>query len=287
LWLKENLINIGVQSLPHNWQQVCFLDSDVHFVRPNWVGECIHKLQHYSFLQMFSQARDLGPNYEMLPEDYPHANGVSFVKSWQDGDLAENLTKGWKPKTIVTRSQILADLQKAQADLSQLALDFAQLEKDIEGYDTRRVFPGLAWATTRKAWDDVGGLPDFAIWGGADWSMAHALIGRREGMMHNGLHDNYKSMMNAWADRADTHIRRNVGIMEGTVFHNWHGKKTVRGYGDKHRILAKLHFDPIKHLKKDAAGLYQLHDDGTDTFYKLRDSFREVAHDRNEDSSDI
>ena len=34
---------------------------------------------------MFSHARDLGPNYEMLPEDYPHANGSGFVHAWQTG----------------------------------------------------------------------------------------------------------------------------------------------------------------------------------------------------------
>lgn len=287
LWLKENLINIGAQNLPHDWMQLCFLDGDVHFVRPNWVGECIHKLQHYSFLQMFSQARDLGPNYEMLPEDYPHANGVSFTKSWQDGDLEQNLTKGWKSNPC--REKILSDLKKVNADVTQLQKDLAQLEKDLECeyYGARRVFPGLAWATTRKAWDDVGGLPDFAIWGGSDWSMAHALVGRRQGMMHTGLHPNYKAMMNAWADRADKHIRRNVGVMEGTIFHNWHGKKTVRGYGDKHRILARLQFDPIQHLKRDAAGLWQLHDDGSDAYVQLRDNFRKIAHERNEDSIDI
>src|SRR6266404_6108120 len=79
LWLKENLVNLAVSRLPYDWQQVCWLDSDVHFVRPNWVGECIHKLQHYAFLQMFSHARDVGPDYEVMPEDYPHADGVGFV----------------------------------------------------------------------------------------------------------------------------------------------------------------------------------------------------------------
>jgi hypothetical protein len=300
LWMKEPAINIGVQYITHtdyHWQQVGWLDSDVHFIRPNWVGEAIHKLQHgmssdIAFLQMFTQARDLGPNYEMLPEDYPHANGVSFVKSWQDGDLDENLTRGWRPKEALaeaSRQQILADLAKVQGDVNQLSIDLVKLEKDIESnyYGARRVFPGLAWACTRKAWDAVGGLPDFAIWGGADWAMAHALIGRRRGMMHSGLHDNYKAMMNAWADNADRHVRQNVMTMDGAIFHNWHGKKTVRGYGDKHRILAKLQFDPIRHLKRDGNGLPQLHDDGSETFTQLRDSFRKIAHERNEDSIDI
>ena len=90
LWLKEPAINIGVQNLPYDWQQVAWLDADVHFGRPNWMGEAIHRLQHgttsdRAFLQMFSQARDFGPNYEMLDEDYPHASGIGFVHAWRSG----------------------------------------------------------------------------------------------------------------------------------------------------------------------------------------------------------
>lgn len=294
LWLKECLINHGVQHLPWDWQQVAWLDSDIHFVRPNWVGECIQKLQHYDFIQPFSQARDLGPNYEMLPENYPHANGVSFVQSWKDGDLAENLSfKKPVTQTVTAVPQtILADLAALGADAKKIAADVAKITRDIEdpyygGEGPRRVFPGLVWAATRKAWNDVGGLIDFAIWGGADWAMAHALVGRRQGMMHSGLHPNYKAMTTEWADRADKHIRHNVGVMDGAIFHSWHGKKTSRGYGEKHRILARVGFDPIRHLKRDSQGLYQLHDDGSATFTELRDEMRRIAHERNEDSTDI
>jgi hypothetical protein len=261
LWLKENLINVAVSRLPHDWEQLCWLDSDVHFVRPNWVGECIHKLQHFAFLQMFSQARDLAPNSEMMPEDYPHANGVSFLKSWREGTIEEDLAGGAKNKK--------------------------KLSEDEGGYYGRRVFPGLAWAATRKAFDSVGGLIDFAIWGGADWHMAHALIDKTDSMMHTKLHPNYQGMVRAWHEKCQKHIRQNVGVMEGAIFHAWHGKKTVRGYGDKHRILANLGFDPVRHLKRDYQGLWQLHDDGTPAFIGLRDSMRRIAHERNEDSIDV
>lgn len=283
LWLKENSINVGIQALPDDWKQVCWLDSDVHFIRPNWVGECIHKLQHYSFLQMFSQARDLGPNYEMLPETYPHANGVSFVQSWKDGDLEVNLTQGWK--------KVKQDLASLKKDLTQVETDLQILVNDIDEYynpqGPRRVFPGLAWAATRDAYDKMGGLIDFAIWGGGDWHMAHALVNRTDGMMHTALHRNYKQMVSEWHQRAEKEIRRNVGTMEGAIFHSWHGKKTSRGYGEKHRILARLGFNPLRHLKRDFQGLWQLHDDGSEEFIGLRDSFREIAKERNEDSIDI
>lgn len=277
LWLKENLINIGAQHAPYGWQQLAWLDCDVHFVRPNWVGETIHKLQHYEFLQMFSQARDLAPNYEMLPEDYPHANGVGFVHAWSQGRLKTTLSP-----------EIEADLKTLGGDIKRLAEDFTRLQSDIhKPYPPDRVFPGLAWACTRKAWDNVGGLFDTAIWGGGDWHMSHALIEKTEGMMRNDLHRNYKKMVNQWYERCRTHVRRNVGVMAGTVFHNWHGKKTGRGYNTKHAILAQFGFDPLRHLKRDASGLWQLHDDRSTAFVKIRDMMRVVAAERNEDSIDV
>jgi hypothetical protein len=252
LWLKENLINVAAEQLPWDWQQICWLDSDVHFLRPNWVGETIHKLQHYSFLQMFSHARDLGPNYEMLPENYPHADGQGYVTAFNNGTLEKSSSN----------------------------------ETDPYPYPPR-VWPGLAWAATRKAWDDVGGLLDFAVWGGGDWHMAHALVGKSDGMMRKDLHGDYKKMVMQWYQRSKFHIRKNVGVMEGSIVHHWHGRKAERGYNTKHALLAKSKFSPLRHLKRDYQGLYQLHDDRTDSFVNLRDQMRVIAKERNEDSIDI
>ena len=51
-------------------------------------------------------------------------------------------------------------------------------------------------------------------------------------------------------------------------------------------VLAEIGFDPLRHLKKDASGLWQLHDDGSESFVQLRDKMRMIARDRNEDSTD-
>jgi len=272
LWLKENAINVAASRLPYDWQQMCWLDSDVHFLRPNWVGECIHKLQHFGFLQMFSHARDLGPNYEMLSQDYPHSDGSSFVQAWKDGRLDPLVRE---------------DLDEVKRDLKKLKKSVAKLEQDLlKSYYPSRIWPGLAWACTRWAWESVGGLIDFAIWGGGDWHMSHALIEKEEGMMLPGLHRNYRKLVDQWAWRCKTEIRKNVGVMEGSITHHWHGRKVERGYNAKHLLLARLGFDPPRHLKKDHQGLYQLHDDGSDTYTKMRDSMRVIAKERNEDSID-
>jgi hypothetical protein len=258
LWLKENLINVGAAHLPYDWQQLCWLDSDVQFARPNWVGETIHKLQHYAFLQMFSHARDLGPNYEMMPHDYPHADGTGFVHAWKQGKL--------EGKNVVSGAYYYDGKSYAPG--------------------VPRVWPGLAWAATRKAWDDVGGLLDVAIWGGGDHHMSWALIERPEKMMRNDLHHDYQKVVKQWYWRCHTHIRKNVGVMEGTILHNWHGRKTDRGYNAKHSLLAAVGFDPLRHLKKDSQGLWQLHDDRSSAFVSLRDLMRKIARERDEDSND-
>lgn len=281
LWLKENAINVGGQHLTlryPEWQQVAWIDSDVMFVRPNWVGECIHKLQHgtqsdIAFIQMFSQARDVGPNYELLHHDYPHASGVGFAHAWKQGMLQTTISP-----------EIAKDMKDLGQDISVLSTDFHTLETDLNPNPyPGRVFPGLAWGCTRRAWDATGGLLEEAIWGGGDWHMSHALIEKTEGMMRNDLHRNYKKIVNQWYQRCRTQVRRNVLVMDGTVLHNWHGKKVGRGYNSKHALLAQFGFDPLRHLKKDASGLWQLNDDRSTSYVQIRDMLRRIAVERNED----
>src|SRR4051812_42892051 len=45
IWLKENLINIAIHRLsthidPH-WKYVAWVDADITFARPDWVGETL------------------------------------------------------------------------------------------------------------------------------------------------------------------------------------------------------------------------------------------------------
>src|SRR3984885_10870469 len=66
VWHKENLINVGVSRLPDGWKYVAWIDADVQFARPDIVAETIHQLQHFSVVQMFAHATDLGPQHQPL-----------------------------------------------------------------------------------------------------------------------------------------------------------------------------------------------------------------------------
>jgi hypothetical protein len=61
LWVKENLINLGVRHLlPRDWKYVAWVDADVFFRDPNWAQETLHQLQHYDAVQPWQQCADLG-----------------------------------------------------------------------------------------------------------------------------------------------------------------------------------------------------------------------------------
>lgn len=80
LWHKERMTNLGIQRLPPDWKYVAWVDADITFARPDWVHETVQLLQHYPVIQMFSQAIDLTPNYEVLKIHtgmiYAHYEGI-------------------------------------------------------------------------------------------------------------------------------------------------------------------------------------------------------------------
>jgi hypothetical protein len=79
LWTKENLLNIGIASLPQDWKYVAWVDADVTFRRRDWATETLHALQLHDIVQPWTDCYDLGPNGEHL------AVHRSFCRIWQDG----------------------------------------------------------------------------------------------------------------------------------------------------------------------------------------------------------
>ena len=87
IWLKENLINIGVKNLfPRDWKYMAWVDCDVSFRNPDWAQATLHQLQHYNILQPWSDLVDL---------DY-HGGIFGHFKSF--GYLCANGKKKWHGK---------------------------------------------------------------------------------------------------------------------------------------------------------------------------------------------
>jgi hypothetical protein len=76
VWVKENMINLALQRLPADAQYVAWVDADVWFTNPDWVGETLHELQSYKVVQMFTHATDLGPTHE------PILQHTGYIYQW-------------------------------------------------------------------------------------------------------------------------------------------------------------------------------------------------------------
>lgn len=66
LWVKENLINIGINSLPSDAKYVAWIDADVEFENPNWVVQTIEALKDKDIVQLFKTCSDMGPDKKTI-----------------------------------------------------------------------------------------------------------------------------------------------------------------------------------------------------------------------------
>ena len=87
VWIKENLINMAVKSLPRYWKYMAWIDADLEFLNTNWVEGTIKELQDADVVQMWRTAVNLGPHEEALKIDKSFA--YMFVGSgtkWSPSD---------------------------------------------------------------------------------------------------------------------------------------------------------------------------------------------------------
>jgi hypothetical protein len=257
IWLKENALNIGIQHIPTDWKYVAWIDPDITFGRHDWVGECLQQLQHFHVLQMFSEAQDLSYKHETL-KTYK-----SFMYCYSQNRTAIPVGINGHP------IKMPPGVQEG---------DYALPSKEGVSY----WHPGFAWAARRQAINDLGGLIDWGILGGGDTFMAYALIGMLNSRtMPRSLGATGVRWLQEWQARAERYVRRNVGHMDGTILHHWHGNRNVRGYKDRGQILVGAHFNPDLDIKRDWQGLYQL----TDRCGQLRDDARDYFRRRDEDAT--
>lgn len=79
IWLKENLINIGIQHLPKDWKYVAWIDADLGFLNNYWVEDTIQALNEYDIVQLFHTCANLGPEGEIMKVD--KSFGYMYLKS--------------------------------------------------------------------------------------------------------------------------------------------------------------------------------------------------------------
>ena len=130
--------------------------------------------------------------------------------------------------------------------------------------------PGYAWACTRSAWKQMGGLIDWAILGSADRHMALAWIGKSEESRPGNASENYKKMVYEF-EQGCKGFR--LGNIDGTILHEWHGSLQNRKYKERWSILTDNYFDPVDDIGLTKDGVMQLTSKGRRLEKDLKDYF--------------
>lgn len=160
--------------------------------------------------------------------------------------------------------------------------------------------PGFGWGYTRRAWNDLGGLFDYAILGSGDDHMMKALLGKAPADSLPGqIHPHYRQLVAAWANHGQHSIKGDIGFLPATIKHYYHGSKADRKYWSRWTILMgcervdcrgekcpdkvrhRPKFDPLVDIKRDWQGLWQL----TDRHPHIRDGIRKYMRQRQEDAN--
>lgn len=246
VWVKECLIRIGVSRTTSPF--VCWTDADIHYADRDWAAKTVHALQHYKFVQPWSTSVYLDSAGRAMTRHH------SFCYDW-----VNQMSGIYKPKR--------------------------------EGYMIGPDFnwhPGLSWAARREVIDQLGGLIEFDILGSADLIMTQCLIERWPdpvdmwgGPKPEHLTPGYHAEVMAWQDRCKRYVERDIGYVDGTVLHRWHGPIGNRFYEHKWEIYKRNGYDPRTHLQRNSHGVIQLSDKAGPHF---RDDLRSYMRVRNEDA---
>ena len=230
IWIKENLVNLGVSDFPHDWKYMAWVDADLTFLNVNWVRDTLNELESYDIVQLFQTAVNLGATGESLKIDksfgYMHRDsGTPYTKTDRYGF--------WHP--------------------------------------------GYGWACTRKAFEQMNGLIDWAILGSGDRHMALAWIGRVKDSAPGNINQNYMSLLNNYQKVCKG---LEVSYVPGTILHHWHGSFENRRYRERWEILTKNNFDPCLDISVSNSGVTCL----TRRGLRLAKDLQEYFTGRREDS---
>ena len=209
LWQKERLMNVALQHLPADCDAVAWIDNDVLFENDSWAEQAQQKLKQYPMAQLFSQSVDLNPGEtDISAESEYYSQGlIARIKSTGMSALQRQSKYSW-------------------------------------GHPRREVMPGLAWCIRRDVIDEHG-FYDAMIMGAADRMFLHAAYGEISQIPSTvPMTESHFAHYLKWAQPFYDTVQGNVGYIDHTAYHLWHGEIPNRQYWDRHDAVVKMRFDP-------------------------------------------
>jgi hypothetical protein len=264
IWLQHALYNVAISRLNEDSKYVCWQDTDIKHLNKNWAMDTLHMLQTHRVGQTWTHSIDLGPEGNIVSNDWGNDVDRSFCAAYKNGDIdpgngpyAPKMSKALLPK------------------------------KDKMDY---RSHTGYSWAARLETIRGIGKLLDWMIAGSGDYHMAHGFSGTLRQIVESSISRNdsrytppYYRKLIEFSVLCDNMVKQDIGCVDGTITHGWHGSKRLRFYGSREDILGESQFNPDVDITYDFNGLPVLCSDNR----LLRDGLRRYGARRNEDSIDV
>jgi hypothetical protein len=208
LWQKERLLNLAWRHVPATCQKIAWLDADVFFASDDWAEATAALLDEHPLVLPFTRVAEL--RRDTMRDAVPAV---------EDCDVGYSLLHRW------SRGERLPGVLAANVRVA-------------------RIHTGLACGARREVLEDIG-FYDACVIGSGNRAMFCAALDRTEDAirylcMGEAWADHYR----AWAVRYLARVKGDIGSLDATIFHLWHGDVERRRYAERHELFAAHGFDP-------------------------------------------
>lgn len=117
---------------------------------------------------------------------------------------------------------------------------------------TKDASSGYAWAISKKAFQEIGGLFDKAIIGGGDKYLSYVFLHQ---INHESILAHAEGLKKSFLYYYEKCPKLQCDYVDNNIKHFDHGQKGNRFYSPRHEILNAHNFDPNIHLKYDKNGI--------------------------------
>lgn len=262
--------------------EIAFGDAP-HVIRPETYGDMAsHYLQLRTDCELWNKDGALNLLAQRLPEDAEYIVWADADVVWTRPDWVQETIRLLQQYDVIQMFSHTQDLGASCQPVGKILLsyyyryvvcgrDFNTLRRNKE------MITGLAWASKKSILSRVGMFPDWCVLSSGDRHMAAGFLGEMGSSFKGNLTEEYKLKCIRWGERARDVVQGNISYLPGLLLHYWHGERNNRGYLKRWDVMST--FNPETDIVKDWQGLYRW----TDRNPKLRDKFRMLMRERNED----
>lgn len=240
LWQKERLLNLAIRELPLTCEKIIWIDCDVVFDDAGWTDRVADALNRHAIVHPYSVVRHLAAGAG--PGD-------------RDGGAVTKVGQSVVSKLLSANGAS----RPSSSEMRRMGLN--------------RGAWGLACAGRREVIEEHG-LYDACVLGSGDRAVLCAALGvfdlaREVISMNEAFARHYM----AWARPFHESVNGDVGCVENSLDHLWHGKIEHRSYRQRHLDMRSFGFDPECDLALDEQGCWRWSSDKEDLHDFVRDYF--------------